>query len=148
MASFGDALVDGAEVRGGLHDETLHAESQHLLHVHVLGIGVEVACAHDGLVAVLKRHLLHAAQEHAGPDVGVVQDDDGDHVGRLAGERLRLRVGHVARLADGALDALAGFLAQLVALAVEVVGDARGGDARLLGNIGYGDAVAAHLPPS
>ena len=65
----------------------------------------------------------------------------------LAGEGLGLRVGHVAGLADGGGDALLRWLAELLELAIEEVGDGCGRGACELRDVHDGHP-ACHAGPS
>ncbi len=64
-------------------------------------------------------------------------------MGGLAGKGLGLRVGHVARLADGVGDALLRGFSELLELAVEVIGDRCGGGFCELGDV-YDRDPAGH----
>ena len=124
LAGAPDAVVNGLKVGCGLDNKTVDAQREHLVDIHELGLGIEVARADDRLIAGCQHDLLHAIEDEACPFVGVVQNNDGDDMGLLAGERLRLRVGNVSELLDDTGDFCLCLFAQLVALVVEVIRDA------------------------
>ena len=119
-----DAVVDGLEVGRGLDDKAINAEREHFVDIHELGLGVEIAGANDRLVARGEHDLFHAVEDEARPFVGVIQDDDGDDVGVLAGECLRLGVGDISQLFYNVRDLCLCFVAELVSFVVEVIRDA------------------------
>ena len=139
-----DSHVDVPEMRGGLDDEPVHAEREHLLHVGLLAQGIKVRVADNRLIARRRRHALDSGADLPGPDVGVVEDEDGDDSRRLARQASRLDAGDVAGLLNGTPDALARRGAHLVELVIEVVGDRRRGGVGELGDICDGDAARCH----
>ena len=124
LAGAPNAVVDGFEVCRGLDDKAIDAQREHLFDVHELGVGIEVARADDRLIARREHDLFHAVEDKSRPLVGVVQNDNGDDVGLLAGERLRLRVGNVSEFLDDARNLRLRLLAELIPFVVEVVRDA------------------------
>ena len=71
-------------------------------------------------------HMLFSEEEmeEARPFVGIIQDDDGDDVGVLAGECLRLGVGDISQLFYNVRNLCLCFVAELVSFVVEVIRDA------------------------
>ena len=124
FAGAPNAVVDGFEVCRGLDDKAVDAQREHLFDVHELGVGIEVARANDRLITRREHDLFHAVEDKPCPLVGVIQNDDGDDVGLLAGECLRLGVGNVSELLDDARNLCLRLFAKLFSFVVEVVRDA------------------------
>ena len=144
LAGASNAVVDGFEVCRGLDDKAIDAQREHLIDVHELGLGVKVARANDRLVARGEHDLLHAIENEPRPFVGVIQNDDGDDVGLLSGERLRLGVGNVSKFLNDARDFVLRLLAKLFSFVVEVIRDACRRGSRLSSDVCDRNALFCH----
>ena len=144
LAGALDAVVDGLEICRGLDDKTIDAQREHFVDIYELGLGVEIAGANDRLVARGEHDLFHAVEDEARPLVGVIQNDDGDDVGLLAGERLRLGVGNVSEFLDDARNLCLRLLAKLLSFVVEVIRDACRRGSRLSSDVCDRNALFCH----
>jgi len=102
--------AEGAQVgrvldRAAGQDDGGNALTAQHLQVAQLTVRLAERVAEDDQRSVGRRHLLDAGHDLGEVGIGDVVNDDADHVGGRAAQRLRVRVPHIAEIVHGPLHA-------------------------------------------